>query len=113
MPEPALSDVFGASASQDSTTLTIAKSDLAATGLVASGSNTAEALLASIILLARNALAQATFESNLDQSITIVPGFDQLVQRDDGTGTFANYRLNQLTVNMHSQDSTEIDPNNY
>lgn len=113
MAEPLLTDVFGANATQDASTITIAKSDLAAVGLTVSATNTAESLLASILLMAQQSLTETNFGTNQDQSITILPGFDSIIQRDDGTGTFVNVRQNQLTINLHQPDQGTIDPNNY
>lgn len=113
MAEPTLTEVFGASATQTGTTITIDKSDLTAVGLTADATNTAESLLSAILLLAKSSLTQTSFEANSDQSITIEPGFDSIIQRDDGTGTFINYRQNQLTVNLHKLDSDGIDPDDY
>ena len=42
MPEPTLTQVFGANATQSAANITIAKSDLATVGLTASANNTAE-----------------------------------------------------------------------
>lgn len=58
MAEPTLTDVFGAGATQDATTLTILKSDLAGLGLTAAAGNTAESLLISIVLKAAGLLTE-------------------------------------------------------
>lgn len=112
MAEPTLTAVFGAGATQNATTLTIAKADLAAVGLTAGATNTAESLLASIVLLARVQLTEANFTTNPDQSITVLSGFDSIVQRDDGAGNFSNVRQAQLNVNLHQPDTFVIDPDN-
>ena len=113
MAEPTLVEVFGDGASQTATTITIDKADLSAVGLTPGAENTAESLLSAVLLLAKGILTQAAFDSNSDQSITIEPGFDSIIQRDDGTGNFINYRQNQLTVNLHKLDSDGIDPDDY
>ncbi len=113
MAEPTLAEVFGSGASQTSTTISIDKADLAAVGLTADAANTAESLLSAVLLLAKGALTQTSFDSNSDQSITIEPGFDSIIQRDDGAGNFINYRQNQLTVNLHKTDASGIDPDDY
>lgn len=46
----ALADLFGANASETSTTLIITKADLASTGLIASATNSSESLLIALIL---------------------------------------------------------------
>jgi hypothetical protein len=110
MAEPTLVQVFGAGAAQTATTITINKSDLAAVGLTAIASNTAESLLAAIILNAKAYLTQANFDANTDQSITILPGFNSIVQRSDGTGNFTEYRQFQYQVNAHKLDNSALDP---
>lgn len=113
MAEPTITQIFGANATQTSTTITITKNDLVAVSLTPSATNTAEALLAAILLKARAYLTQSAFDSNTDQSIVIAPGFDSIVQRDDGTGNVIGYRQNQLNVNLHKLDAGEIDPDDY
>lgn len=113
MAEPSLADVFGAGAIQDSASLTIQKTALSAVGLSATATNTAESLLAAIVLLAQQSLTDSAFQSNLDQSITIVPGLDSIIPRDDGAGNFSGYRQSSLTISLHSVDSFSIDPDNY
>lgn len=113
MAEPTILEVFGANATQTATTITIIKADLSAVSLTASASNTAESLLAAIVLKAQAALTQAAFEANPDQSVVVEPGFDSIVQRDNGAGTFVNYRQNQLTVSLYKPDAGGIDPDDY
>lgn len=110
MAEPTLTGVFGAGAAQTATTLTIDKADLSAVGLTASPSNTAESLLGAIVLLAKNALTQAAFDSNLDQSVVVADGFNSIVSRDDGSGTLTSFRQVQLNVNLHASDNFTLDP---
>lgn len=110
MAEPTLADVFGANASQSSTTLTISKADLAAAGLTASSDNKAESLLAALILLAKDALTATNFAANSDQSITITNGFNSIVQRDNGDGNFSEYRQFQYNFNAHKLDNVALDP---
>lgn len=113
MAEPTLTAVFGSGASQTATTITLDKSDLAAVGLTASASNTAEALLAAIIAKAQMALTQAAFDANLDQSVVVADGFNSIVSRNDGNGNFTPHRQKQFNVNFHSADSSTFDPDNY
>ncbi|MEO1682639.1 MAG: hypothetical protein AAFS06_05190 [Cyanobacteria bacterium J06631_12] len=112
MAEPTITGVFGSNAAQTATTLTIDKADLAAVGLTAAPSNTAESLLTAILLLAKGRLSQSAFDSNLDQSLTLTDGFQSIVQRDNG-GTLENYRQIQVNVNFHTVDSSNLDPDNY
>lgn len=113
MAEPTLTEVFGAGAIQDATTLTITKADLASVGLTASAGNTAESLLAAIVLKARDYLTDVSFNSNPDQSITVLPGFNSIIQRDDGTGTFNEFRQFQFNVNLHKLDNVAVDPDDF
>jgi len=71
MSEPSLTAVFGMGAYQDLSTLTIAKADLAAVGLSADSANTAESLLAAILLLAANSLTTSAQTTNPDQACCI------------------------------------------
>lgn len=109
MAEPTLQQVFGAGATQDATTFTIAKADLTAVGLTASATNTAESLMVAILLLAKDYLTAANFENNLDQSITIEESFKNLVTRNNQT-----FRQNSYSVNLHKLDTdSTIDPDDY
>jgi hypothetical protein len=108
--EPTLQEIFGAGATQTATTVTILKSDLPMT---ASATNRAEQILAAIAKKASSALTTTTFGTNLDQSINIASGYDQLVYRTiDGTPT--PYLQNQLTFNFAKvQSSAGITPDEY
>ncbi|ARV63368.1 hypothetical protein BZZ01_32740 (plasmid) [Nostocales cyanobacterium HT-58-2] len=109
MAEPTLQQIFGEHATQTATTLTIAKSDLAITGLTASATNTAESLMSAIILLASKYLNEENQQTNADIQITIAPGFDTLVNRNNQT-----YRQRSYTVEFQKVDTTStIDPNDY
>ncbi len=110
MAEPTLTQIFGAAATQNSTTLAIAKSDLTAVGLTASANNTAESLFAALLLLAKTYLTQANFDVNIDQSVTVTPGFNSIVQRDSGAGVFTEYRQFAYNVTFHKLDSAALDP---
>lgn len=110
MPEPTLTQVFGAGATQSATSITILKADLASIGLTAGAANTAESLLAAIVLKANAYLTQTAFDANIDQSITITPGFNSIVQRDTGGGVLGEYRQFQLNFNAHKLDAAALDP---
>lgn len=110
MAEPTITQIFGSAATQTATSITIDKADLAGVGLTASASNKAESLLAAILLLAKNALTQAAFDSNIDQNITIIPGFNSIVQRDTGSGVFIEYRQFQYNIGFHKLDGATLDP---
>ncbi|MBN3924001.1 hypothetical protein [Nostoc sp. NMS4] len=109
MAEPTLTDVFGASATQTATTITITKADLS--GLTPTSNNTPESLLTAIVLKAKTGLDKTTFDTNLDQSIYIDLGFPGFVFR--GTNN-DSYRVDQLTVNLAKPDTqSTIDPDDY
>jgi len=109
MAEPTLTTVFGAGASQTSTTITITKADLP--GLTAAANNTPESLLTAILLKAQTSLSKDNFDSNTDQSIYIDTGYPTFTFR--GTAN-DSYRVDQLTVNLARLDAAStIDPDNY
>ncbi|MEL6555474.1 MAG: hypothetical protein AAFQ63_18740 [Cyanobacteria bacterium J06621_11] len=111
MPEPSLTDVFGAGATQDATTITIQKANLP--GLTPATENSAESILAAIGVQAKTTLTQASFETNQDQSIVVADGFDSIVSRDDGSGTLVSYRQQQLTFSFHKLDAGTFNPDDY
>ncbi|MCC5640548.1 hypothetical protein LC593_32910 [Nostoc sp. CHAB 5844] len=110
MAEPLLTDVFGAGATQNATTVTIAKADLAAVGLTASASNTAESLLVAILLKAETYLNDTNQANNIDQSVSLstatTPSF---TNRNN-----AVYIRDAITVEIDKPAGTlTIDPDNY
>ncbi len=112
MPEPTLTAIFGAGATQTATTLSIAKADLAAVGLTATATNSAESLFVALLLLAKAALTPTAQETNPDQSITVAQAdfnFQTLVERNSQT-----YRQSTYTVNLQKLDTgATIDPDDY
>jgi hypothetical protein len=109
MAEPTLTQIFGANATQSSSTLTISKTDLAAVGLTPSTSNTAESLWVSLLLLAKAQLTGANQETNPEQSITIEDSFESLVTRNN-----QRYRQKTMSVNLEKLDTgAGIDPDDY
>ena len=109
MAELTLAEIFGSSAVQTSTTITITKADLP--GLTASATNTSESLLVAILLQAKAALPKTTFDTNLDQSIYIEQGYPGFVFRGSDN---ASYRNDPLTINLAKLDTSAIiDPDNY
>lgn len=111
MPKPSLTEVFGAGATQTSTTITIVKSDLASVGLTATATNSAESLLTAILLKAKAHLTEANFEANIDQSTVVGTGFKSTSIR--GTNN-TPYITDQLTVTLAKIDPQDpIDPDNY
>ena len=111
MAEPTIQQLFGATATQDATSLTIQKSDLI--GLTASATNTAESLLAGLV--ARWAAKQnvANQAANPEQNITAVPGFDSIAYRTIG-GTSTAFYQKVINITLQSVNRSEpIDPNAY
>ena len=109
MAEPTLQQIFGANATQTATTLTISKADLAAVGLSASATNTAESLLVALLLKAGASLTDANLQANPDQSISIVDSFESLVTRNN-----TSYRQKTYSINLQKLDAnTPISPNDY
>ena len=111
MPEPSLTEVFGAGAIQSATTITIAKADLTSTGLTVTATNTAESLLTAILLKAKSFLTEAAFEANTDQSLYVAPGFKSTTIR--GTNN-TQYITDQLIVTLAKIDPQDpINPDDY
>lgn len=112
MPEPTLIQVFGANATQSSSTLSIAKADLAAVGLTPNATNTAESLFVALLILAKSALTPASLETNADQSVSISQAdfnFQTIVVRNN-----QQYRQSTYSVNLQKLDtSVNIDPDDY
>lgn len=108
MAEPTLTEVFGASATQTATTLTITKADL--TGLTASATNTAESLLAAIIFKAQTVLTEANRATDFpNRNITIVNSTPQIVIQGS-----QNYRRDNLAISLYRLDAAgALDPDNY
>ncbi|MFM6603346.1 MAG: hypothetical protein ACKPH3_04570 [Dolichospermum sp.] len=111
MPQPTLVEVFGTGATQTTTTITISKSALATVGLTASSDNSAEAILAAILLIAKINLTEEKFGSNIDQSIVIDNGFKSTTTRGNNN---TQYLTDQLTVTLAKVDPlSPLDPNDY
>lgn len=107
--EPLLTSVFGAGATQNVNTITIAKADL--TNLTASANNTAESLLVAIVQKAQAGLAKTNFDTNLDQSVYIELGFPNFAFRGINNDP---YRVDSFTINLAKPDTNAaIDPDDY
>ena len=111
MPKPSLAEVFGSNATQTATSFTISKGDLTSVGLTASATNSAEALLAAIILKAKAYLTEANFEANIDQSTVVGTGFKSTTVRGANN---TQYITDQLTVTLAKIDPlSPLDPDDY
>ncbi|MDJ0800176.1 MAG: hypothetical protein QNJ51_25780 [Calothrix sp. MO_167.B12] len=109
MAEPTLTEIFGAGATQDATTVTITKASLF--GLTPTASNTAESLLAAINLTARQNLTQDAFNADTDRSIYVGTGFPGFANRGANND---QYRIDQLTINLAKLDTqSNLNPNDY
>jgi hypothetical protein len=109
MAEPTLVQVFGSGAVQDANTVTIQKSALAAVGLTTSADNRAEALLAALVKVAAAYLSRENYDANLDQSIYIDAGLNNLSYR----GT-TPYSIQPYTINFAKlAPASTIDPDDY
>ncbi|OLP19822.1 hypothetical protein BST81_03570 [Leptolyngbya sp. 'hensonii'] len=107
MAEPTLTEVFGASAIQDGTTLTITKADLP--GLTPAVNNRAEALFVGILVKAMEALTATAQGDDPLRQVTIEAGFEQIVIRGEN-----QYRQKTLTINLQKADvAGGIDPDDY
>lgn len=114
MAEPTLQDVFGAGATQDATTLTIAKADLVAVGLTSGSSISSEKLLAAILKLAAVNLTSTNRDNNIDQSVVVdTDNTPTFTTRTSGTTTSV-YIRDTITVELDKlYSSTGIDPDDY
>lgn len=111
MPKPSLAEVFGSNATQTATSFTISKNDLISVGLTATATNSAEALLAAIVLKAKSYLTEAAFEANIDQALYVGTGFKSTTVR--GTNNI-QYVTDQLTMTLAKVDpQTPLDPDDY
>lgn len=109
MAEPTLPSVFGLSATQSSTLLTLVKADFST--LTASATNTAEALLVALILQWKSTLTPAAQATNADQSIRIEQGAESIVT-DFNTST--KYIEIPFTLTLRKPyTSIAIDPDDY
>jgi hypothetical protein len=109
MAEPTLVQVFGTNASQDGTTLTITKADLAALGLIASSTNRAESLLVAMLLQAKTALNDTTRAANPDIQISISDPSESLITENN-----IRYRVASYTIELFKSESAiSINPMDY
>lgn len=107
MAEPTLAQIFGANATQDATSLTIHKADL--TGLTPSSTNTAESLLAGIVVSGQPSLSAANQALNTDQSITITDSNDNITTRSG-----VAYRRKTKIITFDKVDTgSAFDPDDY
>lgn len=109
MAEPTLAEVFGASASQDATTLTITKASLP--GLTPATNNTAESLLAAIVLQCFGTLTDQARQADVtgDRQVTTIDLGEQIF--NDGTQDFL---LKGFAIQFYSPyTASGFDPDDY
>lgn len=108
MPEPTLTQVFGANATQTATTLTLSKADFP--GLNPTATNTAESLVVAILLKNKAYLNATNQEANPDIQVTIEESdFQSFILRNN-----RSYRQRTLSVNLEQLDTVgAIDPDSY
>jgi hypothetical protein len=108
--EPTLQEIFGAGATQDATTITILKADLPMTALAV---NRGEQIIAAMLKKASTGLGATTFGTNIDQSVSIAPGYEQIVYRTVNNNPVA-YLKAPLTIDFHKIQATAgITPDDY
>jgi hypothetical protein len=111
MAEPLLTDIFGAGATQNASSITLLKADLP---LTAGINNRAEQILAAIVKKASLTLTPANYGTNPDQSVNMAAGFDSLVYRTDTAGVTTTHLQTQIAVNFSKPQATSgITPDDY
>jgi len=109
MAEPTLAQIFGATATQDATTVTITKADFSSTGFTPAASNTAESILAAIVAFSQVTLTSTNQSSNADQSIVITDNIDTLTTRSSVT-----YRRKNKAISFDKVDAgSTFNPGDY
>lgn len=111
MSEPSVAEVFGASATNDVSALTIAKADMSSVGLTNTGDNKAEGMLVAIILKASNTLTETNRLTDLpNRNVTISYSGQDLI--DQGGGNV--FLRDTFQVSLYKATSVvAIDPDNY
>lgn len=110
MAEPTLQDVFGTGATQNSTSITIQKSDLAAAGLTAAATNTAESILVAVLKLATDKLTEVARSQDLaTRHVTVNYNGQDLI---DQGGSY--YRRDAYSILLYKTTALQtINPNDY
>lgn len=110
MAEPTLTEVFGDNATQTSTTITISKADLAATGLSAASNNTAESIVIALMMKISATLTETARATDLvTRNVTVsYAGQDVISQQGNP------YRRDVWnTVAYKSTTTATVDPDDY
>jgi len=108
MAEYTLSDLFGAGASQDATSITIQKSDL--TGLTAAAVNTAESLVVALVLLwMQTATETNRLADDANRNLAVTSAGTDLYQ-----GSTQTWLRSSIAVILYDPYTVPaIDPDNY
>jgi hypothetical protein len=107
MTKPTLTQVFGAGATQDATSVTFLKANLLT--LTPSATNSAESLLMAIVLTAQQNLTTTARDGDADRKVAVEDGFEQSTYR----GTT---RYNQIQLSVTAQKlspASAIDADDY
>lgn len=109
MAKKSLTDLFGASVTQDATHIHIAKADLVALGLTVQTTNTAQQILVSLIKLWNAVLTASNRTANPDETVT--SSYDGQSSRTEGTNVYRvdTYRIQTFLLTPPS----DPDPDNY
>ncbi len=113
MPEPTITETFGAGAAQTSSALTIQKAPMAEFGLTAIADNKAEGLIAGVVAVGAKNLTEANRATDrVNRNVTITPaGFD-VVEDPPGSGNY--FRRDIYTVILYkTSPATPIDLDDY
>lgn len=113
MPEPTLSETFGANATQNATSVTIDKTPMSEYSLTPSASNKAEGLLTGMIAVASKNLTETNRALDRENRHLTVnyAGFDVI---EDPVGSGQYYRRDIWTVIAYkSQPNTPFDLDDY
>lgn len=112
MAEPTLAQVFGSTATSDSTSLNVQKFDMATVGLSNLGTgNTAESQLVAIILLAANNLTEENRLTDLpNRNVTIAYSGQDLINQGGGNV----FLRDTYQISLYKATAVvAIDPDNY
>ncbi len=105
MPEKTLQETFGSSTTQNTTTITLNKTDLGLT----SATCTADQVVAAIVIKAKSVLTQSVFDAEPNQNIYLSDGFSSFTTRNNTA-----YRVDQITINLAKIDSgSTLTPDDY
>ncbi|MBE9202111.1 MULTISPECIES: hypothetical protein [unclassified Nodularia (in: cyanobacteria)] len=118
MAEKTVAETFGAGAARLASGVTTSESGLfipdsalVTSGLATPATATAEGHLAAILVGAQSALTQSSYDTNIDQSLYLAPGFASFTTRGVDNDP---YRIDQIVISLAKLDSgSTIDPSAY